>query len=314
MLSTSNVSGGDYYLNTSNYSLSKDELLQSRELYGNLLPDLNLTEKFNKDDFINLLEGKIILKQKNDTNIDDDQSNTSIIELGRRKDGEIDHDKGRDLTFSAPKSVSLQHNMEGGDKRIKNALFNATKETLAYIEKNFTFTRVKDKSGKIELQKTDNLASSLFYENLNRDLEFDDHIHCVIFNMTKRADGKFRSVEFKKIIENKMHFGKIFRLNLANQIQKLGYEIDITNEKYNFFEIKGFSKDLIKEFSSRTETINQKALELNPNPNAKTKELANLLTRNNKAETLSISNIKDVISKRVRNLLVKLGITKDEDN
>ena len=104
MLSTNNVSGGDYYLNTSNYSLSKDELLQSRELYGNLLPDLNLTEKFNKDDFTNLLEGKIILKQKNDTNIDDDQSNTSIIELGRRKDGEIDHDKGRDLTFSAPKS------------------------------------------------------------------------------------------------------------------------------------------------------------------------------------------------------------------
>ena len=312
MLSTSNVSGGDYYLNTSNYSLSKDELLQFRELYGNLLPDLNLTEKFNKDDFTNLLEGKIILKQKNDTNIDDDQSNTSIIELGRRKDGEIDHDKGRDLTFSAPKSVSLQHNMEGGDKRIKNALFNATKETLAYIEKNFTFTRVKDKSGKIELQKTDNLASSLFYENLNRDLEFDDHIHCVIFNMTKRADGKFRSVEFKKIIENKMHFGKIFRLNLANQIQKLGYEIDITNEKYNFFEIKGFSKDLIKEFSSRTETINQKALELNPNPNAKTKELANLLTRNNKEETLSISNIKDVISKRVRNLFIKLGITKDK--
>ncbi len=158
--------------------------------------------------------------------------------------------------------------------------------------------------------KTGNFSASLLYENLNRNLEFDDHIHCTIFNATKRPDGNIRSLEFKKIIENKMHFGMIFRMNLANQIQKLGYEIEITDKKYNFFEIKGSNKNLCHEFSSRTEEINQKALELNQNPNAKTKELANLLTRNDKE--LSVENIKQVIKNRLDKLYSKYNLSKED--
>jgi conjugative relaxase-like TrwC/TraI family protein len=301
MLSTSNISDVNYYLNTKYFSLAKEQLLDDKQFAGSLIHDLLINKKFNKEDFTNLCNGKI-------TTV-----NGEYIELGRKnKDGELEHDMGRDLTFSAPKSVSLQHNMEGGDKRIKNALFKAAKETLDYIERNYTFTRVKDESGKIKLIKTGNFSASLLYENLNRNLEFDDHIHCTIFNATKRPDGNIRSLEFKKIIESKMHFGMIFRMNLMSQMQQLGYEIDITDDKYNFFEIKNFNQNLCKEFSQRTEEINQAALKLNKNPNAKTKELANLLTRKDKSNNVSIDDIKEVINEKIRQLKEKFNLTKEE--
>ena len=56
--------------------------------------------------------------------------------LGKRgKDGEIRHRPGRDVTMSAPKSVSLMA-MIGGDERIVAAHDRAVKTTLGWIEKN----------------------------------------------------------------------------------------------------------------------------------------------------------------------------------
>ena len=51
--------------------------------------------------------------------------------LGRRdKDGNVHHRPGRDLTFSAPKSVSLAA-LIGGDERVVAAHDEAVKHTLA---------------------------------------------------------------------------------------------------------------------------------------------------------------------------------------
>ena len=64
--------------------------------------------------------------------------------LGKRgKDGEIHHRPGRDVTMSAPKSVSLMA-MIGGDERIVAAHDRAVKTTLGWIEKNAILTRMQD--------------------------------------------------------------------------------------------------------------------------------------------------------------------------
>jgi len=56
--------------------------------------------------------------------------------LGRRMgDGEIHHRPGRDLTFSAPKSVSLAA-LVGGDARIVEAHDRAAGRALGWFEKN----------------------------------------------------------------------------------------------------------------------------------------------------------------------------------
>ena len=64
--------------------------------------------------------------------------------LGKRgKDGEIHHRPGRDLTFSAPKSVSLAA-LVGGDARIVEAHDRAAGRALGWFEKNAAETRTQD--------------------------------------------------------------------------------------------------------------------------------------------------------------------------
>ena len=64
--------------------------------------------------------------------------------LGKRvKDGEIEHRPGRDVTMSAPKSVSLMA-LIGGDERIVEAHNRAVSTTLGWIEKNAVLTRMLD--------------------------------------------------------------------------------------------------------------------------------------------------------------------------
>ena len=68
----------------------------------------------------------------------------SETRLGRKgKDGEFHHRSGRDLTFSAPKSVSLAA-LIGGDSRIVDAHDRAVERSLGWFEKNAAETRMKD--------------------------------------------------------------------------------------------------------------------------------------------------------------------------
>ena len=67
--------------------------------------------------------------------------------LGRPgKDGEIVHRPGRDLTLSAPKSVSLVA-LVGGDARVAEAHGRAVTRTLAWVEERAVETRMKDPDG-----------------------------------------------------------------------------------------------------------------------------------------------------------------------
>ena len=85
--------------------------------------------------------------------------------LGRTaKDGEVHHRPGRDLTFSASKSVSLAA-LVGGDARIVDAHDRAVGRALDWFERNAAETRMKDpETGRMVRaggQKTVNRRSKL---------------------------------------------------------------------------------------------------------------------------------------------------------
>ena len=89
---------------------------------------LGLSGPVDSDTFQAILEGKV----------------PDGPHLGKRgKDGEIHHRPGRDVTMSAPKSVSLMA-MIGGDERIVSAHDRAVRTTLGWIEKNAILTRMQD--------------------------------------------------------------------------------------------------------------------------------------------------------------------------
>ncbi len=209
-------------------------------------------------DFKNLLEGKL--------------PNGEV--LGRREGEKINHRPGIDLTFSAPKSASILA-LIYGDKQIVEAHNRAVVQALTFLEKNILQTRVNG-----EPAPADRVAFAKFLEMLSRELDPQIHTHCVLLNFCQKLDEKFRCLHYDAIYDASMLAGVIYRSFLAIELQKLGYEIEITCEK-GTFEIKRVPKEIIKLFSKRREQMMEKAFETG-RFDAKHMDKINLATRKSK--------------------------------
>ena len=169
---------------------------------------------------------------------------------------------GYDLTFSAPKSVSLMAYV-AGDKRIlgpDGAHTKAVQQTLSWIEKNLAETRIT-KDGKTEAVKTGNLVYALFQHDTSRALDPQLHIHAIVANLTKGPDGEWHALHADKIWANNTVIGAIYHAYLRNEMEKLGYQLVATG-KHGTFEIVGVPKNVLETFSQRREQILEKAAEL----------------------------------------------------
>ncbi len=132
--------------------------------------------------------------------------------LGRRgKDGEIVHRPGRDLTLSAPKSVSLAA-LVCGDARVAEAHGRAVERTLAWIEERAVETRMKDPDGGGMIRAGDQKAViATFTHETSRNLDPQLHTHAVIANMVQGADGKWRTMANEKLYSSKMLIGALYQ-------------------------------------------------------------------------------------------------------
>ena len=92
--------------------------------------------------------------------------------LGRRDlNGNIHHRPGRDVTLSAPKSVSLMA-LVGGDERIVAAHDRAVGKTLAWVERNAVETRKQDKaSGAMVRVGGQKMVAATFRHDTSRNLD-----------------------------------------------------------------------------------------------------------------------------------------------
>jgi conjugative relaxase-like TrwC/TraI family protein len=169
---------------------------------------------------------------------------------------------GVDLTFSAPKSVSLLAYITG-DKRIlgeNGANMKAVARAMAWVEKNLAEGR-KDVEGRKVPVQTGNLVYALFQHDTSRALDPQAHVHAVIANLTKMPDGKWQALHADKIWSNNTVIGSIYHAFLREEMEKLGYQLDLKG-KHGTFEIAGVPKAVIDAFSQRREAILEKAAEL----------------------------------------------------
>ena len=203
--------------------------------------ELGLKGSVDPDTFKAVLEGKV-----------PDGSGT---ELGRRgKDGEILHRPGRDLTFSAPKSVSLA-TLVGGDARIVDVHDRAVAGALDWIERNVAETRMKDPdTGRMVRAGNQKIIAATFRHDTSRNLDPQLHTHAVLANMVKGEEDKWRSMANERLYESKMLLGALYRSELARGLKDLGYDIEKTHADGRF-EIAGVPREAIEAFSSRRTEI-----------------------------------------------------------
>ena len=183
--------------------------------------------------------------------------------LGKRgRDGEIIHRPGRDVTLSAPKSVSLMA-MVGGDERIVEAHDRAVTATLGWIEKNAVLTRMQDPgSGPGQAPATgamvhtdgQKMVAATFRHDTSRNLDPQLHTHAVIANMVQDDAGKWRTMVNDGLYRNKMAIGAIYRAELARGLGDLGYQIEKSHADGRF-EIAGVPREVIDAYSTRRAEI-----------------------------------------------------------
>lgn len=198
-----------------------------------------------------------------------------------RGSGEWKHQPGWDLTFSAPKSVTLLA-MLGGDRRIVAAHDRAVAATITMVERNYATTRLR-RDGAVVTEKTGNLVVAAFRHDLSRLQEPQLHTHAVTANMTEGADGTWRSLVSRTIYIDSKTIGMHYQQELALELRRLGYEID--PQRNGTFEVRGVSKDLLDAFSTRRAEVVDWLTTHGIDPERATQEQtrrAALATRNNK--------------------------------
>ena len=260
--------GASYYEKDGYYAKDDPEHREASGWAGKGAEELGLTGPVDPATFRAVLEGKV-----------PDGSGT---ELGRRgKNGEVLHRPGRDLTLSAPKSVSLAA-LVGGDARVVDVHDRAVAATLAWFEKNVAETRMKDPvTGRMVRTGDQKTVIATFRHDTSRNLDPALHTHAVIANMLKGGDGKWRSMANEKLYDSKMLLGALYRSELAAGLARLGYGIEKTHADGRF-EIAGVSREVVEAFSTRRAEIEAAVAERGGGETADNQRLAQraaLMTR-----------------------------------
>ena len=233
--------GASYYERDGYYAKDSDEHREASAWAGGGAEELGLTGPVDPDTFRAVLEGKV--------------PDGSGRQLGKRgRDGEILHRPGRDLTFSAPKSVSIAA-LVGGDGRIVEAHDRAVAATLAWVEKNAAQTRMKSPdTGQMARVGNQKIVAGTFRHDTSRNLDPQLHTHAVLANMVRGEDGKWRTMVNDGLYAKQKLIGMLYRNELAAGLSKLGYRLEKTHADGRF-EIAGVPREVVAAFSTRRAEI-----------------------------------------------------------
>lgn len=173
--------------------------------------------------------------------------------------GSLDRRAGIDLTFSAPKSVSTlleiaeANGFETLALQIREAHEKAVNLSMNKVEEEYLYTRISV-DGKIKSVKAEGMLYASFQHDTSRALDPQLHTHNFIFTPVLK-EGKFNAHTNEAFFNNKLYLGQFYRNELAFNLNKLGFTIEITSIEKGLFELKEIPKDIINEFSKRSQEI-----------------------------------------------------------
>lgn len=182
-----------------------------------------------------------------------------------------------DLTFSAPKSVSIVMTLTAeGKADMLKAHSQAVKETLKEVETNEIEARITQ-HGVTQRVKTGNLAAAKFTHYVSRNQDMQLHTHCVVLNRTDYM-GKSYAISNENLYKNHILYGQLYRNRLAKNLLRMGYSCTLVDSEKGFFELERVDKETLQQFSSRRAEIVEKLKAWNAD-SAAAADKATLLTR-----------------------------------
>jgi conjugative relaxase-like TrwC/TraI family protein len=189
---------------------------------------------------------------------------------------------GFDLTFSAPKSVSLLWGLGGADAatEVKVAHREAVQAALGYMQREACWTR-RDAGGS-EFVKGNGYLAAAYVHRSSRNGDPQLHTHVLVANATK-ADGRWTRLYHPAIYDHATTASYIYEAHLRDALsRRLGVEWQPTRK--GIAEIEGFADEHLRAFSTRRAEILEMAGE---NASAASRQVATLATRKPKESDIS---------------------------
>jgi conjugative relaxase-like TrwC/TraI family protein len=186
------------------------------------------------------------------------------------------HRPGWDLTFSAPKSVSVVWGIAESEQReaIERAHTQAVERTLRFAEQQQLFITRRGHGG-IERETALPIVAT-YLHGTSREADPQLHTHAFVLNVAARGDGSYGTLETKPLYEWKMALGAAYRAELAHELRALGYET--APDSKSSFRISRVPRDLERHFSKRRAQI-EAVMNERGTTSAKAAEVAALNTR-----------------------------------
>lgn len=181
---------------------------------------------------------------------------------------------GFDLTFSAPKSVSLLWGLGGpvAALEVQAAHREAVGAALTYMQREACWTRRG--AGGSEFLKGDGYLAAAYRHRSSRNGDPQLHTHVLVANAT-RAEGKWTRLYHPAIYDHATTASYIYEAHLRHELtRRLGVEWQPTRK--GIAEIAGFADEHLRAFSTRRAEILEAA---GPDASARSMQVATLATR-----------------------------------
>lgn len=236
---------GDYYLGRGGHAREN-----SGTWHGRGAEEIGLSGTVRRGDLLRVWEGR--------------DPATGQLLVARGSTG--DHVAGVDVTFSAPKSVSVLWALADRDTRtaVEAAHEHAVLVALQHIEDHVPLARRRISDDEVVHEHVAGIIASRFRHHTSRltaeqhgcgevpDPQLHDHV--VIANMAKRAgaDARWVAIDSRELFRVAAEGGGIYRAELAARLRQLGYR---TVREGRYFEVEGISPKLRQVFSSRSDEV-----------------------------------------------------------
>ncbi len=168
---------------------------------------------------------------------------------------------GYDLTFCAPKSVSLMRGL-GNDvtvKAVADAHAFAITEAMEYLAEHGGYTRVHNpRTGEKDLVRLPGIVAAGFQHETSRAGDPHLHTHVLVPNRQARADGRLVSLDGTSLYHEAKAAGIIYQATLRRELTRsVGVEWNDVDPHTGMAEIAGADRRDLTSWSTRATQLRE---------------------------------------------------------
>jgi len=168
---------------------------------------------------------------------------------------------GFDLTFAAPKSVSLLRALTDdiAEKVMQTAHQRAITAAMTYLHQHAGYTRVHNPlTGTEDLQRLPGLVGIAYQHETSRWGDPHLHTHVIVPNCQARADGMLVSIDSKSLFHEAKAAGIVYQATLRHELHaELGAEWASVDPFTGMAEIAAVTRKCVNAWSQRSTRLRQ---------------------------------------------------------